>query len=52
MNYKNLSGLKVSGTMILANENDMLKTLSLELNIDIYKVDSLLVFKPKKTLNR
>lgn len=52
MNDKNLSGLKVSGTMLLANENDMLKTLSLALNIDIDKVDSLLVFKPKKTLNR
>lgn len=49
---ENLSGQKISGTMLLGNEDDMLKTLLLALNIDITKEDSLLIFKSKKTLNR
>jgi ferric-dicitrate binding protein FerR (iron transport regulator) len=49
---ENLSGQKISGTMLLGNEDDMLKTLSLALNIDITKEDSLLIFQSKKTLNR
>ena len=49
---ENLSAEKISGTMLLGNEADMLKTLSLALNIEIIKEDSLLIFQSKKTLNR
>jgi len=44
---KDLAKQKVSGTLILNDEDAMLQTLSLALNIDIIKKDSILIFQSK-----
>jgi len=44
---KDLAKQKISGTLILKDEDAMLQTLSLALNIDIIKKDSVLIFQSK-----
>jgi len=45
---RDLAGQKISGTLVLTDEKVMLQTLSLALDIDIIKKDSVLIFQSKK----
>jgi len=44
---KDLAGQKISGTLVLTDEEVMLQTLSLALDIDIIKKDTVLIFQSK-----